>query len=464
MIEIAVPKDYAPREYQLPILRALDRGTKRIVWVAHRRSGKDKTCTNIVVRAMVERPGAYYYIFPTYNQGRKILWDGIDKEGKKFLDHFPTELIKGKNENEMKINFVNGSLFQVVGADNIDSIVGTNPVGVVFSEYALQDPKAWVFIRPILAENGGWSIFNGTPRGRNHFHQLYSAALHDVGWFAQINRASETKAIPADVLERERAEIIEQFGSDALYQQEYECSFDVQMSINQFISSEIVSAARGRIVGQHQFHYAPVILTVDPSWTGKDELVIAKRQGLVFTILKTIPKNDDDSRIAALLAQLEDDHRADGVFIDLGYGTGIYSIGKSMGREWLLVAFGGASNDQQYLNKRAEMWGAMKKWLQEGGCIPNDPILCDELMGPEAYVIQTGSNAGKIQIESKKHMNDRNVSSPNRADALALSFAFPVVKKGAARGKAEFGRQEFDPLAEFNKTDQKQNTYEILNV
>ncbi len=99
-----IPHNFSPRSYQLPILSAIDSGVNRLVWVAHRRSGKDKTCVNLVAKKMLERVGTYYYIFPTYNQGRKILWDGIDKDGNKFMAHFPAELIEGKpNDADMKL-------------------------------------------------------------------------------------------------------------------------------------------------------------------------------------------------------------------------------------------------------------------------------------------------------------------------------------------------------------------------
>jgi len=130
---------------------------------------------NLLIRAMMMRTGLYFYLLPTYSQARKIIWNGIDGSGFRFLNHFPRELIEGKpNETEMRIRLKNGSVFQLVGSDNIDSIVGTNPVGCVFSEFSLQDPRGWDFIRPILRENGGWSLFNGTPRGKsNHLHTLY---------------------------------------------------------------------------------------------------------------------------------------------------------------------------------------------------------------------------------------------------------------------------------------------------
>jgi len=276
MSEITIPHNYEPRPYQLPILRALDRGVKRIAWVAHRRSGKDKTCVNIVAKKMMERVGAYYYVFPTYNQGRKILWDGIDKEGKRFIDHFPKEILDGKpNDTEMKLRFKNGSLFQVVGSDNIDSIVGTNPVGVVFSEYSLQDPTAWGFVRPILAENGGWAIFVFTPRGENHGYEIYELAKNSPDWFAQMDRASETKVIPQAVLDQERAEIIRLYGNDALFQQEYECNFTVPIAGAYYAELLMRAYADGR--AGHVPHEPRI--TVDTWW----DLGINDRMAVWFT-------------------------------------------------------------------------------------------------------------------------------------------------------------------------------------
>ena len=150
---------------------------KRAVLVWHRRAGKEKTCWNYLISQALQKVGIYYYFFPHFAQGRKILWDGIDKQGMRFLDHLPACLIDGKkNSTEMKIRLKNGSIIQVVGTNNIDSVVGTNPIGCVFSEYSLQDPNAWSLIRPILTENGGWAVFNFTPRGSNHAKELFDMA------------------------------------------------------------------------------------------------------------------------------------------------------------------------------------------------------------------------------------------------------------------------------------------------
>lgn len=229
-----IPHNYEPREYQLPLLRAVDNGIKRFIWVWHRRAGKDKTAINIITKKMFERVGAYYYVFPTYMQGKKIIWNGTDKSGFKFTDHIPQELRKRTNNTEMFIEMVNGSTFQVIGSDNVDSIVGTNPMGVLYSEFSLQDPKAWDFIRPILAENGGWAGFNFTPRGKNHAYDLLEFAKDDPTWFTEVLTAEDTGVFSEEVLEQERIEIIAKNGDDAIFQQEYFCSFEASVQGSYF--------------------------------------------------------------------------------------------------------------------------------------------------------------------------------------------------------------------------------------
>ena len=167
-------------------------------------------------------PGAYYYMYPTYSQGKKALWDAIGKDGVRYLEHFPTELLDGKpNETEMKIRYKNGSIFQVIGTEDIDRIVGTNPIGCVFSEYSVQNPKAWEYIRPILRENGGWAIFNFTPRGKNHGFELYEMAKANPAWFVQKLTIDDTHVLTAADIDEER-----QAGMpEELIQQEFYCSF-----------------------------------------------------------------------------------------------------------------------------------------------------------------------------------------------------------------------------------------------
>ena len=221
-----IPYHFKPRPYQALMLKAMDNGVKRIVMVWHRRAWKDKTCFNIIVRQAAKEVWIYYYVFPTYSQGKKAVWDWIDKDGWKTLNHIPQEFIKRKNDTEMKVELTNWSIIQIIGSDNVDSIVWTNPIGIVFSEYSLQSPAVWDFLRPILAENGWWAIFNFTPRWDNHAKELLDMAQENKDWMVSIQTVDDTKAIAPEVLESERREIIQKNWSDAIFQQEYYCSFD----------------------------------------------------------------------------------------------------------------------------------------------------------------------------------------------------------------------------------------------
>ena len=218
--QIYLPYSFEPRDYQLPFLAAMDAGFKRAVIVWHRRSGKDKCVLQVVIKKMWKRVGTYYYFFPTYNQGRKVLWDGMDKDGFAYMSHFPEEIVANKNEQEMRIELTNGSAFQIIGCDNIDNIVGTNPIGVVFSEFPLGRPEAWDFIRPILAENEGWAIFDYTPRGMNHGWKLLQQAKAEDSWFFQVLTVEDTDAISREQLEQEKRLMPED-----LFYQEYYCKF-----------------------------------------------------------------------------------------------------------------------------------------------------------------------------------------------------------------------------------------------
>lgn len=221
-MSITVPHNFKPRFYQLPVLKALDSGIKRAIAVWHRRAGKEKTFINYVVKEAVKRVGSYYYLFPTYSQAKKVVWDGRDKDGFAFLDHIPAQLVKSKHSQDLKITLVNGSIIQLIGTDNIDSVVGTNPVGCVFSEYALQNPVAWDFLRPILRENGGWAIFDYTPRGRNHGFTLYQMAKGNPDWFVSLLTIDDTGVLSLEDIEAERREGMD----EDLIQQEYYCSFE----------------------------------------------------------------------------------------------------------------------------------------------------------------------------------------------------------------------------------------------
>lgn len=218
---IKIPYNFKARGYQMPFFEAMAGGKKRAVLVWHRRAGKEKTCLNYMIMEMFKRVGSYYYYFPTTTLGRRILWDGSDKSGLRFLDHFPPEHIESKSSLEMKIRLKNGSLFQIVGTNQVIN-VGTNPVGVVFSEFSLQNPDAWAYIRPIIKENGGWAVFNFTPRGKNFAYDHLQMARLQEDWYTQVLTVDDTGVLTAADVEKEKAEGM----SEEMVNQEYYCSFD----------------------------------------------------------------------------------------------------------------------------------------------------------------------------------------------------------------------------------------------
>lgn len=229
-VEIQIP-NWTPRGYQLPLWEALESGIKRAIYSWHRRAGKDDLGLHWTAGAAIDRVGTYWYMLPQASQSRKAIWDAVNPHtGKRRVDEaFPVELRKKTRENEMFIELFNGSTWQVVGSDNFNSLVGSPPVGCVFSEWALSNPSAWSYLRPILAENGGWALFNFTPRGRNHAVTMFEGALSDPHWFVQKITAQQTDVFSPETLERERQEYIREMGEDdgdARFRQEYLCDFD----------------------------------------------------------------------------------------------------------------------------------------------------------------------------------------------------------------------------------------------
>jgi len=182
-------------------------------------------------------------MLPTIAQGRKVIWDGITKDGRKVLDAWPEQLVSKRRNDEMKLELVNGSVWQVVGSDNYNSLVGSNPVGVVFSEYSLADPAAWDFIRPILAENGGWALFPYTPRGKNHGYSLYEMAKDNPEWHCSRLTVDDTKAIPLSVVQSERDAGM----SEEMIQQEFYCSFEAPLFGSYYANQMMKAEKDGRI-------------------------------------------------------------------------------------------------------------------------------------------------------------------------------------------------------------------------
>ncbi|MEQ1580921.1 MAG: hypothetical protein ABL964_10040 [Steroidobacteraceae bacterium] len=226
-----LPYRWKTRAHQVPLWKYLAGGGTRAVEIAHRRWGKDDVSLAWTCCALHQRVGSYVHFLPEQEQARKAMWDMVDPHsGRRRIDvAFPKELRKSTNENEMMIEFLNGSTWQLAGSDNYNAMMGTSYCGMVFSEYALGNPSAWAYFSPILRENGGWAVFITTPRGHNHAEGLLKVAQQDPDWYWEVSTARDTDVFTEDELQAELRTLQgvhgETFGR-AMWSQEYLCSFD----------------------------------------------------------------------------------------------------------------------------------------------------------------------------------------------------------------------------------------------
>jgi hypothetical protein len=187
-----------------------------VVGVAHRRMGKTVAALNQLIKAALEneqQAPRYAYIAPTYSQAKRVAWD--------YLTHFVRPLDAVANIAELRVDFL-GRRIQLYGSDNPDSLRGQYFDGVVLDEIGDQNPKIWnEIIRPALADRKGWCLFIGTPKGNNHFKELFDRASKEPGWAALQFKVSETQIID----EQELLDARKEMGDDK-YNQEFECSFN----------------------------------------------------------------------------------------------------------------------------------------------------------------------------------------------------------------------------------------------
>lgn len=218
---------------------------------------------------------------PSYSQGKKVIWDSMTNDGMRILDFFPNEFVLQKNNQEMKLRLGNGSLFQIIGSENIDSLMGTNPRIVVFSEYALQSPEAWQYLSPILKVNKGTAIFISTPRGKNHFYDLYNFAKGDPNWYCESLTIEDTGVLTKEEVQQE----IDQGMSEELAQQEYYVSFNRGVE-GSYYGKLIDKARLEQRIGNVNYEPRSVVNTYwDTGYGDSTAIIFAQDVGSEFRII-----------------------------------------------------------------------------------------------------------------------------------------------------------------------------------
>lgn len=231
MVEITLPNNWEPRPYQQNLWKYLIGGGKRAVAIWHRRAGKDDLALHFTACAAMRRVGNYWHMLPESQQCRRAIWQAINPETglRRIYEAFPKGIIAKTLENEMFIEFVNGSTWSLVGSDNYQSLIGSPPVGLVFSEWSTSNANSFIYLEPIINQNSGWALFITTPRGTdNHASRMYESSRDKDEWFAEVLSAHETGVFTEQQLEDARQTYIDIHGEDvgdAYFRQEYLCSF-----------------------------------------------------------------------------------------------------------------------------------------------------------------------------------------------------------------------------------------------
>ena len=429
--------EYQPRPWQQACHRAKARFK---VLALHRRAGKTELALmellDHAIKCRVDL-GFYVYLAPFLKQAKAIAWARLKQK----LDGFLRVGAIDVNEADLAVTFKhNKATIRLFGGDNPDALRGVRLDGVVIDEVANIRPEVWNdIIQPALSDRKGWALFIGTPAGINLFSELFYRAASLPDWYATRYTVHDTDALdPAEVLRLERDM------PETAFAREYLCDFSAAGS-DQLISMTDVEAASKLVYRDSDVMEAPLVVGVDPAGFGDDRSVIVLRQGLRME-KPMIYHGVNNMQLAGLVAQVIDDRDPDAVFIDVGGGAGVIDRLRQLDYYIVEVPFGGKANHPNlFVNRRAEMWWQVKEWLSNGGSIPNNTDLKAELSTPTYWFDALGKRCLESKDEIKKRL--QGGGSPDIADALALTFAYPVSKQlpREVREKIDTTPKDYDP-------------------
>ena len=384
----------------------------------------------------------FVYVAPFLRQAKAIAWARLKSK----IEPLRRTSVIEINEGELSVRFKhNGAIIRLFGGDNPDAMRGLRLDGIVLDEVSQLKNELWTdIVQPALSDRLGWSIFIGTPSGINLFSELYYKAIEEDGWTAARYTVYDTDSLHPDEVTRLKRDM-----SETSFAREYLCDFSAQGD-DQLIALADTEDAAKRIYQKDHVKLSPIVLGIDPARFGDDRSVVFRMQGRQ-AFEPVVYRGIDNMELAARVANLIEQHDPDAVFCDAGAGSGVIDRLRQLSYDVIEIPFGGkAIKPEQYINRRSEMWWLMKQWIEDGGAIPNDVALKQELATP----IYWYDNVGRRVLESKDQIKKRlqGAGSPDLADALALTFALPVAKKVPEdiyikRRKQATGKTEYDPYS-----------------
>ena len=436
----SITLDYTPRAWQKECHVKKQRFS---VYALHRRSGK----TELAIMELIDKAiktdkelAMFVYVAPFLRQAKAIAWARLKQK----IEPLRRNSVIDINEGELSVRFKhNGAIIRLFGGDNPDAMRGLRLDGIVMDEVAQSKNELWTdIVQPALSDRLGWSIFIGTPSGINLFSELYYKAIDEDEWAAARFTVYDTDSLHPNEVTRLKRDM-----SETSFAREYLCDFAAQGDDQLIALADTEDAAKRTYQSDH-VKMSPVILGIDPARFGDDRSVVFRRQGKQG-YKPIVYRGIDNMDLAARVANLIEEHNPDAVFCDAGAGSGVIDRLRQLSYDVIEIPFGGkATKPEQYINRRTEMWWLMKQWIEEGGAIPNDTALKQELATP----IYWYDNVGRKVLESKDQIKKRlqGAGSPDLADALALTFALPVAKKEMEdiyikRRKEATQKEEYDP-------------------
>lgn len=334
-------------------------------------------------------------------------------------------------------------------------------------QHAIDSSSFYIFDEASAIGSGIWVVAKGGGTDGEPFHFAFGNPTKTTGGFADCfgknrhrwgHRKIDSRLV-SFTNKDEIQEIIDDYGIDHDITRVRVLGEFPRASSLQFIDSETVEKAAARELKPEVYKYASVVLGVDVAWEGDDKHVIVKRQGKASWILgewRHLP--NETATLIKLVAQFEDEHQADAVFVDMhGIGGGVIDGLRDLNREPIPVNSRlTPTNPNQHGSKRTEMWWAMREWLYSEASIPDHEVLRRELTSPEYLPV---GDDGKVILEPKKLMKKRGIESPDIADALAYTFYQPVSRRPYRLGSVLVDRDALDELTRRKEADTE---YDVL--